>query len=577
MQSLTYFESPTMRGRISLPGLPLLPANMERHPVPGGGSRLLKLDAGDEITIIDREGMQACELVAFDENGQVDPGLIGARASGTGDALRAALTHDASTSRVLRTALEVARVDLGALVSSALFGDGSRPGERQRFVAAKKLNLWVGAPGGPMAVDGHNPPTEILVYVQRTSRTNEKPDIGPPDPLARALIDMNIQPGNGYAYEVKAGQYIQLVDVKGRECTDFQAFSLRALDNGLEREIEPTTTRTLMGAAYPNPGVHSKYFTLDQAPLVEVIQDTCGQHDTFGLACTARYYEDMGYPGHVNCSDNMSRAVEPYGIRARAGWPAVNFFFNTTVDDAHAIQSDEPWSRPGDYVLMRALTDLICLSTACPSDINPANGWNPTDIQVRVYDAKEDFKRATGYRMTADADVQLTQETAFHSSFAAHTRDFVEVNGYWLPNSIVGRGTIEEYWACRERAAVMDLSSLRKFEVLGPDAEQLLQICMTRNIKKLSVGQVVYTAMCYPHGGMIDDGTVFRMDDNCFRWVGGCDASGLWLREKAQERKLDAWVKSSTDQLVNIAVQGPRSREILESILWTAPTRPTIS
>ena len=46
---------------------------------------------------------------------------------------------------------------------------------------------------------------------------------------------------------------------------------------------------------------------------------------------------------------------------------------------------DEPWSRPGDYVLLRAMTDLVCASSACPDDIDPANGWEITDIHVRVY------------------------------------------------------------------------------------------------------------------------------------------------------------------------------------------------
>ena len=49
--------------------------------------------------------------------------------------------------------------------------------------------------------------------------------------------------------------------------------------------------------------------------------------------------------------------------------------------------------------------------------------------------------------------------------------------------------------------------------------------------------------MCNPSGGMIDDGTVFRIDQNNFRWVGGCDGSGLWLRQKAEELGLKAWVK----------------------------------
>ena len=94
---------------------------------------------------------------------------------------------------------------------------------------------------------------------------------------------------------------------------------------------------------------------------------------------------------------------------------------------------------------------------------------------------------------------------------------------------------------------------------------------------KLSVGQVVYTAICYEHGGMIDDGTVFRLGENNFRWVGGNDLSGLWLQEQANKMKIDAWVRNSTDHLCNIAIQGPRSREILEQVIWTAPTQPNIN
>ncbi|TIP77264.1 MAG: aminomethyl transferase family protein, partial [Mesorhizobium sp.] len=82
--------------------------------------------------------------------------------------------------------------------------------------------------------------------------------------------------------------------------------------------------------------------------------------------------------------------------------------------------------------------------------------------------------------------------------------------GYWLANSFARQGPIDEYWACRQAAVIMDLSPLRKFEVTGPDSEALLQYTLTRDVKKLGVGQVVYSAMCYEHGGMIDDGTLLR-------------------------------------------------------------------
>jgi aminomethyltransferase len=571
------FEGPSVLGAVKVPGIPALAANMERYVVPPIGSRLINLEAGDEVTLLDKDGLQPCEFVAWSADGRIDSGLLGAQATGPASGLCAILGMPEHSAIRSREALSRAGIDLGHAQATRVFDEGSRAGERVTLTAASDASILVGAPPASQDAGIYVPASPIVVYVRRARGARHTSLLEAPAPLADPLADMNIAPGTAVAFEVKAGQYVQILDVKGRECSDFQAFSLRALDRGLERDIDPTTTRSLMGSLYPAPGLFSKYYSLDQEPLIEIMQDTCGRHDTFGLACTARYYEDLGYPGHLNCSENMNNAGEPFGIARRGGWPAINFFFNTTLDDTNALGMDDPWSRPGDYVLLRALTDLVCVSTACPCDIDPANGWHPTDIQTRVYDAKEDFKRGVGFRMSTQSEAELTKETGFHDSFAKHTRNFVEYNGYWLPQDFPNHGSLAEYWACREKAVVMDLSPLRKYEILGPDAEALMQRCVTRNMKKLSVGQVVYTAMCYEHGGMIDDGTVLRLGDNNFRWVGGNDTSGLWLREQAEALGLNVWVKDSTSQMCNIAIQGPKSREILESIIWTAPTQPTVT
>lgn len=570
------FETPYERAGIVTPGLPILPHGVERHPVPGGGSRAVRIDKGDEFSVMDREGLQPCEIVFFAPDGTSDAGMIGAKGQGEAKGLERALSWGDTSGRRVQAALEKSGFDLGKADAVKVFDGASRPGDIETFHAATDGLLIVCAPGGLMIPEAQDAPTEIILYIRRANPGEGKGGMAPPDPLADPLQDMNIQPGHATAYEVKAGQYIQILDVQGRECSDFQAFSMRALDRGDEREIDPTTTRSLMGSLYPTPGIFSKYWTVDHEPLVEIVQDTCGRHDTFGLACTQRYYDDLGYPGHVNCSDNMNRDLAQYNVRPRGGWPAINFFFNTMLDDANAIGMDDPWSRPGDYVLVKALTDLVAISSACPCDVDPANGWNPTDIQVRVYDKDEDFKRSIGWRKSAEADLEDTKETGFHNCFAQHTRDFVEYNGYWLGNTMHSHGTIAEYWGCREKAAIMDLSPLRKFEVTGPDAEALMQMAVTRNMKKLSIGQVVYTAMCYEHGGMIDDGTVFRLGETNFRWIGGNDTGGLWLRELAEKNGLNAWVKSSTDQLCNVAVQGPLSRDILKEVVWTPPAQPTL-
>lgn len=573
MQSV--FERPYERSGIMTPGLPILPPGVERHPVPGGGSRAVQILKGDEITIQDREGLQPVEMVFFGPDGRSDAAMIGAKGGRDPKGLKEALMRDPSGQKVVR-ALDRAGFDLGKADGALAFKESSRAGDFETFTASQDGLLIVCAAGGPMEPHEQWAPTEVVLYVRRAALPNAKGGLKAPDPLADPLLDANIRPGQAYAYEVKAGQFIQILDVQGRECSDFQAFSMRALDRGLEREIDPTTTRSLMGSLYPTPGLHATYFSVDQEPLAEIIQDTIGRHDTFGLSCTARYYDDLGYPGHINCSDNMNLKLASYGIRPRAGWPAINYFFNTLLDDHHAIGMDEPYSRPGDYVLVKALTDLICISTACPSDIDPANGWNPTDIQLRVYDKTEDFKRSIGWRKAPGADLEETKKTGFHDCFARHTRNFVEYAGYWLPQDMTNHGAIAEYWAAREKAVVMDLSPLRKYEVTGPDAEALMQLCVTRDIKKLSVGGIVYTAMCYDHGGMIDDGTVFRLGDTNFRWIGGNDQSGLWLRKQAEERGMNAWVRSSTDHHCNIAVQGPLSREILKDLIWTPPAQATV-
>ncbi|MEO6298328.1 MAG: DUF1989 domain-containing protein, partial [Paracoccaceae bacterium] len=466
-------------------------------------------------------------------------------------------------------------IDLGMGIAIRLFDAATLPKTRVDFTALADGWLIVCAPGAAMLPDAQDTATPITVEIQRANpRAVGKFDL--PDPLADPLQDLRIGSSTAQSYLVKAGEYIQVIDVDGRQMTDFQCFSARKLDCGIELPLDVTTSRTFMGHAYSMPGLHSKYFDQEWEPLVEVYQDTVGRHDAFAMACSPKYYDDIGYPGHVNCSENFNRALAKHGIAGRPGWMAVNFFYNTSIDPHGVLTSDEAWSRPGDYVLMRALTDLVCVSSACPDDTSAGNGWNPTDIHIRTYAAAETFSRAVAWRATPDAEPQMTKETAFHSRTSALTRNMVEYKGYWLPQ-VYREGAIAEYWACREKAVVIDLSALRKFEVTGPDAEALMQYCLTRDMKKLSQGQVVYSAMCFDHGGMIDDGTAFRLARDNFRWIGGDEYAGIWLREQAEKAGLKVMVRGSTDQLHNIAVQGPRSREMMAKVIWTAATQPSVT
>ncbi len=398
-----------------------------------------------------------------------------------------------------------------------------------------------------------------------------------PDPLGRVRDEFRIGRASARAYEVKKGQFVQILDVEGQQCSDFMAMRSDALDQGLERHIDSTVSRTMARGAYPLPGLHDKFFDQDIRPLLAVRQDTVGRHDTFALACTARGYEERGFPGHINCSDNISDAFEPYSIARRRAWPAINFFFNSWIDTRTSqMGADEAWSRAGDYVVMEALTDLVCVSTACPDDVDPINGWNPTDIHVRIYEEDTAVHHAVSFRNQPGDAASLTRRSAFHEETSKLTRSYAVAQDVWLPTQYDATRTVEEYWACKEQATLQDMSSLRKFDIIGPDAEALLQHCMTRNIAKLAEHRGLYALMCDERGAVIDDGTLFRLEPCVFRWCCGSDNSALHLRDEAERLGLRVWVKSLTQKLANLALQGPKSRDLLQSCTFVQPNRPAL-
>ncbi len=472
MDDTTYpfiIKGPPSASLIKTSGALALPAGTERYHVAGGGAALLWVQAGDHISIENTEGGQICELLAFGTDKKADLTMLNLSSTPKkqpAKGLKKLLTSADPSLRGFRYGVRVKGFDIASTDALILFSADSRAKETATFTAARDGHLIIVSPPTIMDFEAQNTATPLTVFIRRkTIHTPHSYRL--PEPLADPLEDKNIASATAATYFVKAGDYIQIIDKDGRQCTDFQCFSARKIDKGLERALDVTTTRTLMGHAYPMPGLHGKYYDQDMEPLVEIVQDTCGRHDAFALACAAKYYDDIGYPGHINCSDNFNAVLQDYDIAPRAGWMAINFFFNTAIDDHGVMYADEPWSRPGDYVLLRALTDLICVSSACPDDTSPANGWMPTNIHVRTYDGREKFSHAIAYRATADKEPMMTKQTAFHDRLAAHTRHFVEYNGYWLANDYAAHGPLAEYSACRNKAVLLDLSPLRKFEITG--------------------------------------------------------------------------------------------------------------
>jgi aminomethyltransferase len=120
-----------------------------------------------------------------------------------------------------------------------------------------------------------------------------------------------------------------------------------------------------------------------------------------------------------------------------------------------------------------------------------------------------------------------------------------------------------EYFAFRHAAALMDVTPLHKYEVTGPDAAAFLGRVMVRNIPKLQLGQVTYCCWCDDAGKLLDDGTVWRLDENAYR-VTAAEPNLHWLRQNA--RGYDVSIEDSTARIAAVSLQGPNSRTVLRQV-----------
>ncbi|MEQ1617709.1 MAG: aminomethyltransferase family protein [Terricaulis sp.] len=133
----------------------------------------------------------------------------------------------------------------------------------------------------------------------------------------------------------------------------------------------------------------------------------------------------------------------------------------------------------------------------------------------------------------------------------------------WAGYAVVGSYELSldhEYWAIRDRAALIDVSPLMKYLIEGPDAARLLHKVTTRDIHKMGVGQVYYTGWCDEEGKLLDDGTVSRLGDQSFRMT-SAEPSLRWLAMNAVG--MDVKVAEVTDQMAALSLQGPKSRAVL--------------
>jgi len=135
-------------------------------------------------------------------------------------------------------------------------------------------------------------------------------------------------------------------------------------------------------------------------------------------------------------------------------------------------------------------------------------------------------------------------------------------SGYYAPSSYESLHE-HEYNAIRNGAALLDISPLFKYLVIGRDAERLVNRVITRDASKLVPGQVIYTPWCDEDGRTIDDGTVSRLAEDRFRWT-AADPNLRWIGRQAAG--LDVRVEDVSEKVAALALQGPTSAGVLRAV-----------
>ena len=154
--------------------------------------------------------------------------------------------------------------------------------------------------------------------------------------------------------------------------------------------------------------------------------------------------------------------------------------------------------------------------------------------------------------------------TAFHQRTfeLCESLNYREWSGYYAVSSYEPHHE-HEYNAIRNAAALIDISPLYKYRLTGNDATRLVDRIITRDMRKVSVGQVIYTPWCDELGKVIDDGTVTRLEETIYRWT-AADPSLRWFTQNASG--LDVDIEDISESVSALALQGPTSGRLLRSL-----------
>jgi len=196
-------------------------------------------------------------------------------------------------------------------------------------------------------------------------------------------IDRELAAGLGTTFELAAGEILRIVDLHGNQAVDTLFFDAGDYAN----RYSAVDTLREQGSAYLTLG--SRLLGLDCEPLVSIVADTCGRHDTLGGACSqesnvVRYGE---HTRHMHACRNtfLAQALAwGRGLDKRDLSANVNFFMNVPMTPAGGLEFEDGISAPGKALELRADRDTLVLISNCPQLNNPCNGYDPTPVRLVV-------------------------------------------------------------------------------------------------------------------------------------------------------------------------------------------------
>jgi uncharacterized protein len=193
--------------------------------------------------------------------------------------------------------------------------------------------------------------------------------------------DVVVLAGDPWMGVVRAGQLLRIIDLEGNQAVDTLFYN--ALDP--HEHYSAQDTIRAQGNIYLTTG--TTLLSNRGTPLLRIVDDTCGRHDTLGGACSAesntvRYALDKRHMHSCRDSFLLALARADVGICKRDLPSNINFFMNVPVTPQGGLTFADGISAAGRYVELLALLDVRVLISNCPQLNNPCNGYNPTPVRV---------------------------------------------------------------------------------------------------------------------------------------------------------------------------------------------------